>query len=102
MSHPISPAVQKLIDAYARDLPDRCRQLREMAPADGNTEQLQNYEKEVHKIAGSSGSYGFRELSEALRRLDRYLGDCSAGEIAYDYAEDRRMWEAAMRTLPAG
>jgi len=101
MSHPISPAVQKLIDAYGRELPNRVRQLREMAPEDGNPEQLEAYEKEVHKIAGSSGSYGFRELSQALRLIDRYLSDCTAGETRYDYAEDRRLWEAALQTLPA-
>lgn len=100
MSRPISPAVQKLIDAYARDLPERCRGLRDMAPADGNAAQLDEYSKEVHKIAGSSGSYGFRELSEALRLIDRYLADCMAGEMAYDYAEDRKLWEVALAAVP--
>ncbi len=100
MSRPLSPAVQKLIDAYARDLPERCQGLRDMAPKDGNASQLEEYGKEVHKIAGSSGSYGFRELSEALRVLDRYIADCLAGEGHYDYAEDRRIWETAMAALP--
>ncbi len=100
MSRPLSPAVQKLIDAYARDLPERCQGLRDMAPEDGNASQLEEYGKEVHKIAGSSGSYGFRELSEALRVLDRYIADCLAGEEHYEYTEDRRIWETAMAALP--
>lgn len=100
MTRPLSPAVQKLIDAYARDLPERCTQLRSMAPTDGDRAQLEEYGKEVHKIAGSSGSYGFRELSEALRKLDRYLSDCAAGEVKYVYQHDRELWEAAQAAMP--
>ena len=102
MSRPVSPAVQKLIDAYGRDLPDRCRALHAQAPEDGNRQALEEYIGEVHKIAGSSGSYGFRELSEALRAVDRYGNDHLAGDAEWDYAHDRQLWKAAFAALPAG
>lgn len=99
MTRSLSPAVQKLIDAYARELPARCAALHAAAPLDGDRDTLQHYIGEVHKLAGSSGSYGFRPLSEALRAIDRYGNDALAGNVTWDYAEDRRLWEAAFSAL---
>lgn len=99
MTRSLSPAVQKLIDAYARELPARCAALHASAPQDGNPDDLQHYIGEVHKLAGSSGSYGFRPLSEALRAIDRYGNDALAGHVTWDYAADRRLWEPALAAL---
>lgn len=93
MSRPISPAVQKLIDAYGKELPTRLRQLQTQAPTNGDVEALKEYGGEVHKLAGSSGSYGFRDISEALRALDRYIADCLAGDAEYSADHDRSLWE---------
>lgn len=99
MPRPLSPAVQKLIDAYGKELPSRLQNLHEQAPSDDNREALEQYGGDIHKIAGSSGSYGFREISEALRKLDRYIADCLAGENTYERSTDRELWQAVFAEM---
>lgn len=89
---PLSPAVQKLIAKYRDALPVRLQELREQGTALDDAEAVHAYEREVHKLAGSSGSYGFRHLSEALRDLDRLLRDCHAGEKDFDPDAHAALW----------
>ncbi len=100
---PLSPAVQKLIAAYARELPERCATLRAALPQQPqpDPESLQELETEVHKLAGSSGSYGFRDLSAALRQLDRYLQDCRHGDAAWSPEQAAQLWQQVEAALPA-
>lgn len=90
---PLSPAVQRLIDKYREALPSRLQELRQRATSLDESESLHAYEREVHKLAGSSGSYGFRILSEALRDLDRLLRDCHAGDTDLNPDAHQALWE---------
>ena len=55
----------------------------------------------MHKLAGSSGSYGFRDLSAALRQLDRYLQDCRHGDAAWSPEQAAQLWQQVEAALPA-
>lgn len=98
---PLSPAVQKLIAKYREALPERLQELREQGLALNDAEALHAYEREVHKLAGSSGSYGFRDLSEALRDLDRLLRDCHAEGQALDPSLHSQLWTRIDQALAA-
>ncbi|MGB1558383.1 MAG: Hpt domain-containing protein [Oceanococcaceae bacterium] len=84
MSRPLPPAVQKLIDAFGQDLPKRCAALAEALPQSPDTEALTEFGGAVHKLAGSSGSYGFRAVSEALRQLDAHIQDVLKDGASWD------------------
>lgn len=87
MKKELSPALRKLIDSYRQALPDKLAELQILhasAAEDGDDDRLRAYYTAVHKLAGSSGSYGFPELSNTARVLDRYLSDILAGEASWD------------------
>ncbi len=85
MNKPLSPALQKLMAQFGEQLPDKLAEIRRLHEAcEGSDDQtLQDYYTAVHRIAGSAGSYGYREVSETARLLDRFLSDVLAGEAAY-------------------
>ena len=86
MSRDLSPALQKLLAKFQAELPEKLAHIRTLHEAtDGADEDvLQAYYTAVHRIAGSSGSYGFKSVSLTARELDRYLSDVIAGEARYD------------------
>lgn len=93
MSRPLSPALQKLIASFKQALPDKLTEIRDLhleqtAP---DEDALQSYYTAVHRLAGSSGSYGFPQVSTTARLLDRYLSDVIAGEKNYDPAQASAM-----------
>ncbi len=100
MKRELSPKLQQLIESYRASLPgkrDEIAEARQAAEAAGwSGLELRAYYDLVHKLAGSSGSYGLRELSEIARVLDRQLSDCVAGECAYDAAAGNAAYEELM------
>ena len=90
MSRELSPALKKLMAQFGEKLPEKLaeiRQLHEATSDASSADELKEYHTAVHRIAGSSGSYGFPEVSLAARELDRYLSDVVAGEKSYAHAE---------------
>lgn len=85
MSRPLSPALQKLIASFGKSLPEKLQEIRELHldEAQSDDEALKEYYTAVHRLAGSAGSYGFPEVSQSARVLDRYLSDVIAGEKSY-------------------
>lgn len=85
MNKPLSPALQKLLAEFGRKLPEKLTEIRQLhiektAPDDAC---VRDYYMAVHKLAGSSGSYGFPLVSQSARELDRYLSDVLACEKNY-------------------
>lgn len=85
MSRSLSPALQKLIASFKQALPDKLAEIRQLhiATTPPDSDALQDYYTAVHRLAGSSGSYGFPQASTSARVLDRYLSDVIAGESDY-------------------
>ncbi len=103
MNKPLSPALQKLITEFGRKLPDKLAEIRllhEQAGDGSDATALEGYYTAVHRIAGSSGSYGFRQVSETARVLDRYLSDTLAGENGYAPAHAMQLLQAIEQSLP--
>ena len=61
---------------------------------------LAEYTSAVHKLGGSSGSYGFAELSRELRALDTYLNDCMNGEQEWSMVQHDQLLAAVKAVLP--
>lgn len=91
MSKPLSPALQKLLAEFGRKLPEKFDEIRALHAAAAASGEIEDYYTAVHRLAGSSGSYGFRPVSEACRVLDRYLSDVRAGEKRFDPAEAEQL-----------
>lgn len=90
MKRELSPKLRKLIAMYREGLPTKRSDIETAwaaAQAAGwEGPELKALYDLVHKLAGSAGSYGFRELSTVARVLDRQLNDAVAGEVAFDPA----------------
>jgi HPt (histidine-containing phosphotransfer) domain-containing protein len=76
MASDLDTILQSLRVSYAKQLPDRIDQLRELWK-ERNAEGLQ---LEAHKLRGSGESYGFPEISSLCTQLE------SAAELS-DWAE---------------
>ncbi len=105
MNRELSPALKKVIAAYARELPAKFAEIQrtweqaaaEQWPAD----QLEELYHQVHKLAGSSGSYGFKDVSLAARALDRALSDVRAGEATWDAVAAQPLLDAITAQIKA-
>ena len=100
MKRELSPKLLKLIEMYRGSLPGKQREIdgawQAAAAADWNSDELKPLYHLVHKLAGSAGSYGFRELSEQTRKLDRRLSDTLAGEGPLDVAAAQADYDAIL------
>jgi HPt (histidine-containing phosphotransfer) domain-containing protein len=71
---------QKLLGRYIDSLPAKQAELAEawQSARSQNTasQGLSQLKSLAHRLAGSAGSYGLGELSEAALALDRVLADC--------------------------
>lgn len=84
MNRTLSPALQKLLAEYRAALPAKLANIERLQQAAIATEgdELAEYQRAVHQLAGSAGSYGLPEVSTAARALDRYLADVLAAETS--------------------
>lgn len=58
---------------YQKSIPDKIEVLKKAIAnlkADYSLDRLQNFRKEVHKLAGNSGVYGYYEVSEICKQLE--------------------------------
>ena len=98
MKRELSPKLQKLIEMYRDGLGDKQTDIdaawARASDAGWQGESLKALYDLVHKLAGSSGSYGFRDLSEVARVLDRRLSDTVAGETTFDPQAGQADYEA--------
>ncbi len=103
MKKALSPALQKLIADYRGKLPGKLEDIRQLhiSGAIADPAALEAYYTAVHQLAGSSGSYGFPAVSEAARKLDRYLADVRAGEQTYSAATAASELEAIAASITA-
>jgi HPt (histidine-containing phosphotransfer) domain-containing protein len=84
----LSPRAQQLaalqLEKYLRSFPQKRKRLRDCWMAierNGSTVELSaDLKTEVHRLAGSAGSYGLDELSDAAQRVDLLL----AGEVQFE------------------
>lgn len=97
-----SPALQKLLEQFGRQLPDKLAEIKQLHDSTGadDASALQDYYTAVHRIAGSSGSYGYKDVSESARILDRYLSDVLAGECRYEPDKAASLLEDIEKSLP--
>ncbi|NML46414.1 hypothetical protein HHL11_21895 [Ramlibacter sp. G-1-2-2] len=70
-------ALQQFRDDYARQVPERLAEarafLRQCLAAPQDEEPLRGLHGIVHKIAGSAGTFGLKDLSVAARTLEERL-----------------------------
>lgn len=92
MSEPsIKEKLKRLKETYAAQLPEKIGLLEkgwsELSADPGNPELLKSLLREMHTLAGSSASFGFKGVSVALRDLEASLkGVVEKGEPASDLA----------------
>lgn len=70
-------ALQQLRADFARQVPDRLREaqdrLQECLATPGDDAPLRELHRVIHKLAGSAGTFGMRELGERARALEEVL-----------------------------
>lgn len=70
-------ALQQFRDDYARQVPERLAEarafLQQCLAAPQDEEPLRGLHRVVHKIAGSAGTFGLKDLSVAARTLEERL-----------------------------
>lgn len=69
MTDPLAEMMKKLGRDYLRDSPERVVELRAALGAveRGEPEAMDTLRRQLHKLAGSGGSYGFDDVSSAAR-----------------------------------
>ncbi|MDH4249525.1 MAG: Hpt domain-containing protein [Deltaproteobacteria bacterium] len=68
--------LEALRQEYAKELPGRMAEIQRLwedIKAVENAELLQQFQHQVHKLAGSGAVYGFIKLSDAAHELDTLL-----------------------------
>jgi DNA-binding response OmpR family regulator len=81
----LASRLAKLREGYVRRLPDKLREIeaaREALQLDSNEDTRKALRTLAHKLHGTGGSYGLRELSEAAGILERCLLDTAADVAA--------------------
>jgi chemotaxis protein histidine kinase CheA len=88
----LQEAMKRFRDEFAAQLPQRLQEARELLAAcraaPGNDECLRALHRSVHKLAGSAGTFGMREVSVQARaiedRLDVLLTQQARDGAAFD------------------
>jgi chemotaxis protein histidine kinase CheA len=74
---PIGRTLQGLKQKFSERLPSRIGQIewdfRLLAAVPWDKETAMRTHMELHKLSGTGGSFGFKELSEAARRCEEFL-----------------------------
>ena len=68
--------LKELIDMYSKKLPDKIHRIETLwkeQQHQWNLNQFQDFHREVHSLCGSSGTYGYIELSKAAREMEIFL-----------------------------
>jgi diguanylate cyclase (GGDEF)-like protein len=80
MTDPFDSALLELRREYVSSLPGRLEELREGIAAlkQGTAEATGTLRAQLHRLAGSGGSYGFSDLSAIAREAERWLTGHSA------------------------
>jgi HPt (histidine-containing phosphotransfer) domain-containing protein len=75
MSDPVDLALQELRREYLASLPARLDELRSGAAGfrAGTPGAAAGLRTKLHRLAGSGGSYGFSDLSNAARQAEQWL-----------------------------
>lgn len=80
----LQEAMQRFRQEFATQLPARLQEAQQLlaacraAPADGD--RLRELHRCIHKLAGSAGTFGMREVSEQARVIEDELDVLSAQE----------------------
>ena len=74
---------------YRRDLPAKLERLAALWSA----RQLPELHRALHTLAGSAGTFGLREISEAAREAEHYLDACGAALDAGQQAAFQKLFE---------
>ena len=75
---------------YRRALPAKLEHLKALWSA----RELPELHRAVHTLAGSAGSFGLREVSEAAREAEAYLDACGPALDAGQQARFQRLFDA--------
>ena len=84
----------RLVAEYAQSLADKLAVLDEAmrrarcAPDVGHSPGLADAREVAHRLRGTAGCYGFRDVSEAAGTLDEVLTALQRGEGSWGAAED--------------
>lgn len=70
-----SPQVQALKQRYRDSLKEKSLVVTEMLDQLGRVEDLLPIREELHKLAGSSGMYGYSDISETCREAIKSIDD---------------------------
>jgi HPt (histidine-containing phosphotransfer) domain-containing protein len=80
----LQEAMQRFQQEFAQQLPARLQEARQLLDAcrasPGNEERLRELHRCVHKLAGSAGTFGMREMSQQARVIEEQLEVLSAQE----------------------
>jgi chemotaxis protein histidine kinase CheA len=73
----LQEAMKRFRDEFAAQLPQRLQEARELLAAcraaPGDDERLRALHRSVHKLAGSAGTFGMREVSMQARAIEDQL-----------------------------
>lgn len=109
MNDELDKVLQGLRREYITESAERLAELREGAAevSGGGEGAAASLAGRFHRLAGSGGSYGFPQVSEIARRMERRLkagvtsGDLpAAGEVEAGIEELARAFEEAKASLP--
>jgi HPt (histidine-containing phosphotransfer) domain-containing protein len=75
---------------YRRELPAKVERLNALWSA----RQVPELHRALHTLAGSAGSFGLREVSEAAREAEHYLDACGAALDAGQQAGFQLLFDA--------
>jgi len=101
---PFQQALAELRNKYAATLGERLDQLdKELAALEQepDADNIESSLRLAHKLHGTSGTYGFMEISVATGMIEEQLGALKAGDIASQPMFWRRLREAAHRARRA-
>lgn len=85
------PAPDGLREYFAGRLPERLAEIEEACRAAQDAgfagEPLRTFHRLVHSLAGAGGTFGFPEVSEVSRGLERLLKTCLGSETPLNEIE---------------
>jgi HPt (histidine-containing phosphotransfer) domain-containing protein len=76
--------ISLLREDYRRQLPAKLSQILTEISKAGKTGDWGSVETLLHKLAGSSGTYGFLELSEASRSFELFLSSAEFKKFSHE------------------
>jgi HPt (histidine-containing phosphotransfer) domain-containing protein len=82
--------LEELNAEYRRELPAKVERLTALWSA----RELRELHGALHMLAGSAGSFGLREVSQAAREAEHYLDACGATLDAGQQAAFQELFEA--------